>query len=108
MFQVHAALQLPLLKSDAAQYQSDIDALLSLMVAINRPFSKSECNSIKYHWPRHWIGTRISLGCAAHEKSLERKLAETQKRNYKFTNHLSTKEVPNSHCIPRCVCPYYS
>ena len=64
MFQVHAALQLPLLKSDAAQYQSDIDALLSLMVAINRPFSKSECNSIKYHWPRHWIGTRISLGCA--------------------------------------------
>jgi hypothetical protein len=42
--------------------------------------------SIKFHWPRHWAFTRRQLGCAADEKSLERKLGETHKKMYKFTS----------------------
>ena len=80
LFRVYAGLQLPLLKSKCSQYQKNINDLLSVLVEIHRPFSLSDCKSIKFHWPRHWVDTRRTLGCAAHEKSLERKLAETQKK----------------------------
>ena len=49
--------------------------------------------SIKYHWPFHWGDTRRELGCSAAEKSLERKLGESQKRNFKFTNGKENVEV---------------
>ena len=93
LFRVYAGLQLPLLKSKCSQYQKNIDDLLSVLVEIHMPFSLSDCKSIKFHWPRHWVDTRRTLGCAAHEKSLERKLAETQKKNFKFTNQNRCKEV---------------
>jgi hypothetical protein len=50
------------------------------------PFSKAKCNSYKFHSPYHWGATRVEIGCAADEKSLEKKLAESQKRHYAFTN----------------------
>ena len=93
MFRVHAGLRLRVLRQDTHMYQMDINRLLAAMVDMITPYSQSKCNSIKYHWPRHWADTRKALGCAAHEKSLKRKIAETQKKNYKFTNQQESKEV---------------
>jgi hypothetical protein len=56
------------------------------MLLLCEPCTKKLCNSIKFHWPLHWGDTRRQLGCSAAEKSLERKLGESQKRNYKSTN----------------------
>ena len=104
LFRVHAGLRLRLRRQDTNMYQMDIDRLLAAMVDIITPYSKSKCNSIKYHWPRHWVDTRKTLGCAAHEKSLERKIAETQKKNYKFTNQRESKEVENNRPLkPMCL-----
>ena len=86
LFKVHSGLRLPVRREDLGNYQGTINALLVAMIEINTPSTKSECNSIKYHWPRHWSDTRRELGCSAAEKSLERKLGEIQKRNFSFTN----------------------
>jgi hypothetical protein len=87
---------MPVLKFELPEYQQCINELLLLMVEINLPSSKSQCNSIKYHWPRHWADTRRQIGCSAAEKSLERKLAETQKRNFKYTNKKENMEVQHA------------
>jgi hypothetical protein len=86
LFIVHSILRMPVLRVNLTQYQTYINDLLESMVEINMPSTKSKCNSIKYHWPRHWSDTRRELGCSAAEKSLERKLGEIQKRNFSFTN----------------------
>jgi len=57
--------------------------MLDQTVAIATSSTASECASIKYHWPRHWGATRRELGCAADEKSLERKLGEAYKSHYR-------------------------
>jgi hypothetical protein len=93
LFEVHSALRNPVPKHQLQAYQQTINGLLLLMVEICAPSSKTSCNSIKYHWPRHWADTRRQLGCSAAEKSLERKLAETQKRNFKYTNKKDDMEV---------------
>jgi hypothetical protein len=59
---------------------------LQIILEICLPYVKSKGNSIKFHWPRHWVYFRLNLGCAAAEKTLERKLAETEKKFYRFTN----------------------
>jgi hypothetical protein len=33
-----------------------------------------------------WAHTRLQLGCAAEEKTLERKLGQSPKINFRFTN----------------------
>jgi hypothetical protein len=86
MFHVHSSLRLPVRTAQLPSYQETIDDLLEVMVHICGPSTKSNCNSIKYHWPRHWADTRRELGCSAAEKSLERKLGEIQKKNFTFTN----------------------
>jgi hypothetical protein len=86
LFQVHANLRMPVRKLHIAEYQDTIDTLLACMKSICRPSSKTECHSMKHHYPYHWGDTRIDLGCPANEKSLERKLSESQKRHYAFTN----------------------
>ena len=83
---VHCALRLPLKKHSVEMYQETINELLKLAVDICAPSTPSECQSIKFHWPRHWSQTRIELGCSAHEKTLERKLGESHKKNYAYTN----------------------
>jgi len=83
---VHSALRLPVPKTQLTEYQDDINALLELAVDICKPSTKSECKSIKFHWPRHWAQTRAELGCSALEKSLERKLGEAHKKHYAYTN----------------------
>jgi len=55
-------------------------------VGLYKTHSPSKCQSIKFHWPRHWGHTRRNLGCAADEKSLERKLGETHKKMFKYTS----------------------
>jgi hypothetical protein len=97
LFQVHANLRMPVRKSHIAEYQDTINTLLVCMKSICRPSSKSECHSMKYHYPYHWGDTRIDLGCPANEKSLERKLSESQKRHYAFTNKKDNCE--NRHCM---------
>jgi len=99
LFRVHAALRMPVLKQELPEYQHMINDLLVRMVEINAPSSKTKCNSIKYHWPRHWGDTRRQLGCSAAEKSLERKLAEVQKRNFKYTNKKDNMEVHICHIL---------
>ena len=64
-----------------------------MVIALNTKYTPSDCNSIKYHWPYHWSDTRRELGCSAAEKSLERKLGEVQKRNFKYTNGRNDVEV---------------
>ena len=93
MYLVHEGLRRHLPKEDTGLYQNNINSLLEAMIALHRPFSKSDCNSVKYHWPRHWIDTRTTLGCSAAEKSLERKLSETQKKNFRLTNNRADAHV---------------
>ena len=93
LFRTHSALRNPLKKDALNVYQGTINDLLDRMVILCAPHTPSLCNSIKYHWPRHWGDIRIQLGCSAAEKSLERKLGEAQKRNFKFTNGKNNIEV---------------
>ena len=86
LFEVHSSLIQPVQKQALPRYQQSIDDLLEGMVELCRPSTKSKCKSIKYHWPRHWSDTRRQLGCSAHEKSLERKLGEVQKKYFTYTN----------------------
>lgn len=90
---VHQGLRNPVEKNAGRQYQGAVNDLLQVMVHICADHSPSRCHSIKYHWPRHWWDTRRELGCAAAEKSLERKLGEVQKRNYQYTNGRCDVEV---------------
>jgi len=93
LFEVHSSLRLPVHKTAIPRYQENINDLLEIMIDINTPSTKSECNSIKYHWPRHWSNTRLELGCAAAEKSLERKLGEIQKKYFSYTNSRHNVDV---------------
>ena len=86
LFAVHHGLRNPLARERVRSYDLNISRLLHAMVKICAPSTKSGCCSIKFHWPRHWAHTRLQLGCAAEEKTLERKLGQSQKRNFRFTN----------------------
>ena len=86
LYEVDAFLRWPAKKSKMAYYSMLIDDLLTILLEMSIPYVKCQGNSIKFHWPRHWVYFRLQLGCAAAEKTLERKLAETQKKFYKFTN----------------------
>ena len=93
LIRVHAQLRIPLRKDKLSTYQTTINNCLKAMVPICRPHTPGDCKSIKFHWPYHWSDTRRDLGCSAEEKSLERKLGETPKKNYKFTNGRNDIEV---------------
>jgi hypothetical protein len=80
----------PVHKNKMAYFSVLIDEFVQILLEISIPYWKCEGNSIKFHSPRHWIYFRLQLGCAAAEKTLERKLAETQK---KFTVLLMAKEI---------------
>jgi hypothetical protein len=86
LFQVHHGLRCPLPKADVGLCDTRINNLLAAMVKMCQAYNNSGCKSIKCHWPRHWFETRLQLGCAAAEKTLERKLGQSQKRNFRFTN----------------------
>jgi hypothetical protein len=86
LFKVHANLRNPVHRDGLEKYQTTVNELLEAMVDICAPHVKTHCNSIKYHWPRHWSATRRELGCSAAEKSLERKLGEIQKKYFTYTN----------------------
>ncbi len=86
LLQVHASLRIPLSKNHVPQYQLDINKLIELMKIICAPTTASNCNSVKYHLPFHWLQTRLQLGCSANEKSLERKLGEAHKKYFRLIN----------------------
>ena len=86
LYEVDAFLRWPVKKNKLAYYSVLIDDLLQIILEIGLPYVKCKGNSIKFHWPRHWVYFRLNLGCAAAEKTLERKLAETEKKFYRFTN----------------------
>jgi hypothetical protein len=58
LFEVHHGLRNPVDKTDLDSYQGKINFLLTTLVDITLPWSKSQCQSIKFHWPRHWGHTR--------------------------------------------------
>ncbi len=66
-------------KQSIKDYQHTIDSHMVMIKMICRPFLKTNYNSIKYHYYQHWGATRVELGCAADEKSLEKKLSEYKK-----------------------------
>jgi hypothetical protein len=86
LFRVHTNLRLPVHRDGLGAYQKTINDLLEAMIDVCVASTPSACNSIKYHWPRHWADTRRELGCSANEKSLERKLGEIQKKYFSYTN----------------------
>ena len=86
LYEVDAFLRWPVKKSELEKFSILIDDLLSVLIEFSLPYVKCLCNSIKFHWPRHWVYCRLAMGCSAAEKSLERKLGETQKKCYRFTN----------------------
>ena len=86
LYEVDAFLRWPVERRKLAYYSVVIDDLLQILIEMSRPYVKCKGNSIKFHWPRHWVYFRLNLGCSAAEKTLERKLAETQKKFYRFTN----------------------
>jgi hypothetical protein len=103
VFLVHSNLRLPVRRDQLPRYQETINDLLDIMVEVCAPSTKKQCNSIKYHWPRHWSDTRRELGCSVNEKSLERKLGEIQKKNFSYTNARYNVDVstpaPHVHTI---------
>jgi len=58
LLEVHHGLRNPVHKDDLDIYQGKINFLLTTLVDIALPWSKSQCQSIKFHWPRHWGHTR--------------------------------------------------
>ena len=52
LFAVHHALRNPLPRELVHSYDPTISQLLHAMVQIYAPSTKSECCSIKFHWPR--------------------------------------------------------
>ncbi len=103
LLQVHVALRNPLPKSQEAEYQLDINDLLTCMRDICERTTPSACNSPKYHLPYHWLHTRLQLGCSVSEKSLERKLGEAQKKYFSFTNGKGTGTQVS---FELCTCAY--
>jgi len=98
LLEAHHMIRNPLRKCDLILYRDHFTKLISSLINICVPFSKSGCKSIKFHQPYHWYLTRLEIGCSAMEKSLERMLGETQKRPFKFTNSRFDVEVC-SNCI---------
>ena len=90
LYEVDAFLRWPVKRAKLAYFSVLIDDLLQILVEISIPYVACQGNSIKFHWPRHWVYSRLQLGCAAAEKTLERKLAETQKN---FTVLLMGKAI---------------
>jgi hypothetical protein len=86
LLEAHHMIRNPLKKCDIVKYKEHFMTLVARLIQICRPFTKSGCKSIKFHQPYHWYLTRIEIGCAAMEKSLERMLGETQKKPFKYTN----------------------
>ncbi len=80
-----AFLRWPVKRTKLAYFSVLIDDFLQILVEISIPYVKCQGNSFKFHWPRHWVHSRLQLGCAAAEKTLERELAETN-FFYRFTN----------------------
>ena len=93
LYAVECGLRSALRKTEVVEFELLIGRLLDVIIIICTPFSKTQCNSIKFHLPYHWGDTRVQLGCSPNEKSLEKKLAETQKRNFTFTNKRDDVEV---------------
>ena len=93
LYAVECGLRSALRKTEVVEFELLIGRLLDVIIIICTPFSKTQCNSIKFHLPYHWGDARVQLGCSPNEKSLEKKLAETQKRNFTFTNKRDDVEV---------------
>ena len=98
LMEVHNNLRMPLKKVNLGEYQNTIDSLLVMLKSICRDSSASDCNSFKFHAPHHWGDTRWELGYAADEKTLEKKLSESQKRHYSFTNGKSNIDAQMVFC----------
>ena len=86
LLKIHHMTRNPVFKTAINDYKKDHEEFLKMLIHICAPSTKTRCKSIKFHQPTHWYQTRIDLGCAAMEKSLEKMLGESQKKPFKFTN----------------------
>ena len=85
-------------KTLVGQYQNDINDLLHYIKKIARACGLLHVDVVKLHLPYHWADTRMQLGCAAAEKSLERKLGKAQKKCFPLTNGKDGAQI--------CIGPY--
>ena len=93
LLKIHHMTRNPVFKTDINDYKKDHEEFLKMLIHICAPSTKTRRKSIKFHQPTHWYQTRIDLGCAAMEKSLEKMLGESQKKPFKFTNSRFDIEV---------------
>ena len=93
LLKIHHMTRNPVFKTDINDYKKDHEEFLKMLIHICAPSTKTRCKSIKFHQPTHWYRTRIDMGCAAMEKSLEKMLGESQKKPFKFTNSRFDIEV---------------
>ena len=89
LLKIHHMTRNPVFKTDINDYKKDHEEFLKMLVHICAPSTKTRCRSIKFHQPTHWYQTRIDLGCAAMEKSLEKMLGESQKKPSSLQTHAS-------------------
>ena len=57
------------------------------------PFSKSNCQSIKWHLILHWLWYLKQMGGFSDERTLEKELGIQFKKPYKLTNHHSDYNI---------------
>ncbi len=89
LLKIHHMTRNRVFKTAINGYKQDHEEFLQMLIHICKPSTKSGCKSIKFHQPMHWYLTRIDMGCAAMEKSLEKMLRESQKNPSSLQTHAS-------------------
>jgi len=72
---------------DAEDFQVKSTEYVKQLIVLWKPFSKSNCESIKWHLVHHWLWYLRQMGAFSDERTLEKELGILFKKPYKLTNH---------------------
>lgn len=73
--------------NDAEDFQVMASEYVRQLIVLWKPFSKSNCESIKWHLVHHWLWYLRQMGAFSDERTLEKELGILFKKPYKLTNH---------------------
>jgi hypothetical protein len=73
--------------NDAEDFQVKSTEYVKQLIVLWKPFSKSKCESIKWHLVLHWLWYLRQMGAFSDERTLEKELGILFKKPYKLTNH---------------------
>jgi hypothetical protein len=73
--------------NDAEDFQVKVTEYVKQLIVLWKPFSKSNCESIKWHLVHHWLWYLRQMGTFSDERTLEKELGILFKKPYKLTNH---------------------